>query len=289
MGNNFQAKVIEDSSSPNGKRITTMQLRYPRFVHAEFMTHRVFSRNASSSRAIPVKKMLAQVWNDPAMPIHWGANIPGMQAKDQLTGWRLKLAKKVWKLSGRAMCCAAWVFMKVGLHKQVANRILEPWQYISVVVTSTEWENFFALRDHPDAQPEIRALTQAMKIARGTSTPNRLNYGEWHLPYVSERERQCFALQYLLKMSAARCARTSYNNHDGTTPELAKDIQLHDDLVYAEPMHASPTEHQATPDYVRNDRDDRWECRELHGNLNGFIQYRKQLELQIFHNKGALQ
>src|SRR5690606_30080072 len=119
-----------------------MQLRYPRFIHAEFMTHRAFSRNASSSRAIPVHKMLSQVWNDPATPIHWGASRPGMQAREELKGWKRKAAQAIWKLAGRAACVFAWGAMKLGLHKQVANRILEPWQYIHVVVTATDWDNF---------------------------------------------------------------------------------------------------------------------------------------------------
>ena len=162
---NATARIIADSVNPAGQRVTTLQLRYWRAVHAELMTHRAFSRNASSSRAIPVRKMLAQVWGDPAGPLHWGANQAGMQAEQELTGWRRSAAQRLWRLSGRAMCAAAWAGMKLGLHKQVVNRMLEPWQFISVVLTSTEWDSFFALRDHPAAQPEIRTLAVAMRAA----------------------------------------------------------------------------------------------------------------------------
>ena len=92
----MEVKVIADSISESGKRITTFQLKYPRFIHSEVMTHRVFSRNASSSRAIPVKKMIEQVRNNPAMPIHWGANQSGMQAKNELNECFRKEVGRVW-------------------------------------------------------------------------------------------------------------------------------------------------------------------------------------------------
>jgi Thymidylate synthase complementing protein len=192
------------------------------------------SRNASSSRAVPVKTVLAQVWDDPAGPLHWGANQAGMQAHAELTPKRQAAAKFIWKWAGRAMCLAAWASMKLGLHKQVANRLLEPWQFISVVVTATEWENFFALRDHPDAQPEIRDLAQAMRTAMQASTPVALKWGGWHLPYGGGVEE-----------STARCARVSYLTHDRRQPQSFEDRALHDRLVKADPPHLSPAEHPA--------------------------------------------
>lgn len=167
------AKVIEHSSSQDGVDLITLQLRYPRFIHSEFMTHRVFSRNASSSRAIPVAKMLAQVRNDPAMPIHWGANQAGMQAHAELQGIGRSRAAARWKLAAEAAANHAEVLNELGLHKQVANRILEPFQLISVIVTATEWANFFELRNHPDAQPEIRQLAVVMleAISQSTAVP----------------------------------------------------------------------------------------------------------------------
>lgn len=266
------AKVVEDSISRAGVRLTTMQLRYPRFIHAEFMTHRVFSRNASSSRAIPVSKMLAQVWSDPATPIHWGANQAGMQAKEELTGWRRKLAQGIWRWSGRMMCGFVWAGMKVGMHKQTANRLLEPWQFIHVIVTATEWENFFVLRDHPDAQPEIHALAIVMRTAMMQSKPRVLNQGEWHLPYITAAERRDFQPDLLVKLSAARCARVSYLTHDGKAPSLVKDLDLYDRLVGNVPMHASPIEHQATPMTFSKS----WS-----GNFRGWTQYRKRVEYEM--------
>ena len=135
-----EVKIIADSISPTGVRITTMQLKYPRFIHSEFMTHRQFSRNASSSRAIPVSRMLKYVWNDPAIPIYWGSNKPGIQAGTELPTFRRLLAIGLWKLSGKAICIPVWCMAKLGLHKQVSNRLLEPWLHIHVVVTSTEWD-----------------------------------------------------------------------------------------------------------------------------------------------------
>lgn len=245
-------------------------------MHSENLTHREFSRNASSSRAIPVKKILAQVWNDPALPIHWGSNQPGMQAGEELTGWRLATAKLLWGLAGKTMCAFAWGLMKLGLHKQVVNRILEPWQYISVVLTSTQWDNFFSLRDHPDAQPEIQELARAMKKAMEESIPVE---GIWHLPYIGGIEfgealdsRNCMGrslddvFHYLAKLSSARCARVSYLTHDGKRPDVAKDLELFIRLVGSDPIHASPTEHQAQAADDVNVQS---------GNFRGWHQFRK--------------
>lgn len=266
----IEAKVIEDSVA-NGKRITTIQLKYPRFIHAEFLTHRVFSRNASSSRAIPVQKMLKQVWSYPAIPVHWGRNQPGMQADEQLQGHRLKLAKMLWKLSGKAMCLFVWSMMKVGMHKQIANRCLEPWQYIHVIVTATEWENFFELRDHKDAQPEIRVLAKCIKYAMEHSPAKVLKEGEWHLPYVYEHERKTYNIKQLQMFSAARCARVSYLTHDGKQPSVIADAQLFNRLVGGVPMHSSPIEHQATPASTSDTHS---------GNFKGWVQFRQIYEMK---------
>lgn len=239
------ANVIADSIGPAGVRILTMELKYPRFIHAEFMTHRAFSRNASSSRAIPVRRMLAQVWSDPATPIHWGANQPGMQADEELPAFRKAVARFLWKVAGRAMCVPVWLMSALGLHKQVANRLLEPWQYIHVVVTATEWDNFFALRCHHMAQPEIKALADAIKMAQAWSTPWELRAGEWHLPYVNAIERDRLSTEDAIKVSAARCCRVSYVNHGGLVSTEIEDFRLYDRLMGAEPAHMSPVEHQA--------------------------------------------
>ena len=276
------AKIIEDSISTVGKRITTLQLLYPRFIHSEVMTHRVFSRNASSSRAIPVKKMLAMVRNTPAMPIHWGKNQPGMQANEQLISDDLIAAQELWFEAARYAANVAERMEFVGLHKQVANRILEPFQHISVVLTATEFSNWFELRAHEDAQPEIHELAIQMNLAMEASQPKLLQSGEWHLPFVTTEERndQFFKANedntaLLRKVSAARCCRVSYLKHDGTAASISDDLDLCDKLVGSKPLHASPFEHQATPDVFDCGA---WDNQELHGNFKGWIQYRKQIE-----------
>lgn len=252
-----EVKVVEDSINPNNNiRLTTLQLKYWRAIHGEFMTHRVFSRNASSSRAIPINTFLKQVWTEPAGPMHWGANNPGMQAKTELTGFKLWFAKLMWNITGKLVCGGVWLANKISKpHKQTFNRLLEPWQYISVIVTATDWDNFFELRNHKDAQPEIKALAIEMLSALENSTPK---YQNNHLPYVTQDERSMYDLETCFKLSAARCARVSYLTHDGGKPTLEKDIKLHDQLVGSRPIHASPTEHQAIAvddtGYIKNFR-----------------------------------
>ena len=267
-----EVKVIAASRRRGGTRVLwSIQLRYWRAIHGELMTHRDFSRNAGSSRATPVKKMLAQVWNDPAGPIHWGANQAGMQARAQLVGWRYAAAGALWRTAGKVMCGFAWGLMKLGLHKQVANRLLEPWQYINVLVSSTEWKNFFALRDHVDAQPEMQELAEAILLAQWCFDPQELDAGEWHMPYVSAVERQQLDLFTCIRLSAARCARISIEPFDGDA-SIVKEIGRHDLLVGSEPIHASPTEHQAK---VLDDEDRRVK------NFVGFDQYRGYVEIGL--------
>lgn len=282
------AQIIADSISPEGIRLTTLQLRYPRFIHSEFMTHRVFSRNASSSRAIPVSRMIEDLRRDPAMPVYWGSHKPGMQAGEELAGEDLLYCKALWLQAMDLSINTATRMVEAGLHKQVANRILEPWAHINVVCTSTDWANFFALRAHADAQPEIKELALAMFNAMVGSQPTHLKPGEWHLPYVTEDERreayfgpsQTPAWEQLKRISVARCARVSYLTHDGRPTSVEEDLQLYDRLLGSAPLHASPAEHLATPDEQWNNMGgglNQWKNPHLHGNLQGWIQYRKQL------------
>lgn len=252
------AKIIADSIADT--RITTMELSYHRYIHSEFMTHRVFSRNASSSRAIPVKTLLEQVRNNPMMPVYWGSNKPGMQAGDELTGSELYAAQSAWLEHARTTVEQVEILDSLHLHKQIANRLLEPFLPIKVVVTSTEWDNFFTLRDHKDAQPEIQELAKQMKIAMANSTPELLKPGQWHLPYLTKNESENMELSKAQKCSAARCARVSYLNHDKSDCTLKNDLSLFSmlatrpfndgkghTLLADDPVHLSPLEHQATP------------------------------------------
>lgn len=287
------AVVIADSISDQGIRITTFQLRYWRAIHAELMTHRVFSRNAGSSRARPSKAIIEQVANDPWGPIVWGLNEPGMQANNladidvemqSLWSWR-NIAKRA--------ANSATVLLNLGLHKQIVNRVLEPFTYIDVVVTATDYANWFALRLDKDAQPEIQQLAQAMKDAMDLSEPVLLNPGEWHLPYITandyaeaqnhvsyviSKDRPETLLDLLKKISAARCARTSYKAFDGKVASIDDDLSLFDKLMSGNLKHASPTEHQATPDYINYwDGEIEFVSPWLHGNFKGWVQYRKTI------------
>lgn len=278
MNKEPSAKIIADSVGYYGgamSRLTTIQLRYPRLVHSELMTHRVFSRNASSSRAIPVAKMIEQVRTDPAAPYVWTTNKPGMQG-DVVTDPEL-IAKydQMWIEAANQAADNAEVLMGEGLHKQVVNRILEPFQWISVIVTATEWANWFELRNHKDADPTIKRLAEVMLAAMEESEPKHLIAGEWHLPYVSKEEKSALPIATLVKISAARCARVSYLTHDGEFPDVDKDIALYERLVGSRPLHASPIEHQARVINLNNDEIG------LNGNFSPlWVQHRKLLETE---------
>jgi hypothetical protein len=279
------AKIVADSIARNNRRITTFVLEYPRFIHAEFMTHRTFSRNASSSRAIPVEKQLQRVMQDPAMPIFWGKNQKGMQAAEELSdvptdsaliapGYESPRAeaRKLWLEARDHAVHFTRMMMDLGLHKQLANRITEPWQHIGVVATSADagLGNFFNLRHHKMAQPEIQVLAQEMWEAYERNVPTVRAPGDWHLPFVRAEERLALDVETLKKISAARCARVSYFTHEGRVPNLDEDLDLFQRLMGGFPKHASPTEHQATPaeDYIGP----------LNGNLGpGWIQFRKTI------------
>lgn len=267
----YGAQIVADSISERGDRVTTMEITYPRFVHSELMTHRVASRNAASSRAIPIKKTIGRVLKDPAMPVEWGSNRPGMQAGDELTGIRLWAAKSAWLWSRYLAVGAAKVLTKLGVHKQIVNRLLEPWVWITVIVTATDWDGFFQQRSSrfsPLAQPELRHIADMMLDLYETSVPTLLPYGEWHLPFIFPDERLVYCLEDLKAISAARCARVSYLTHNGTrSPE--KDIELYRKLVSARPAHWSPLEHVCTPSLLYQFRV---------GNLTGFDQFRHEIE-----------
>lgn len=279
----IEAKVIEDSVSLTGKRITTLQLKFHRFILPEFNTHRVFSRNFSSSRAIPTAKLLEQVRTDPAMPVFWGKNQAGMQAEEELDPLTKRSAKASWIEAAKAAASHAAIMAQMGMHKQLVNRVIEPFMWVTGIVTSTEWENWDSLRRHGDAQPEIHELACRIHEARGASTPKILEAGQWHLPYVSNEEKNTVVPSLLRKISAARCCRVSYLKHDGTSPSIDDDLALFERLAGSVPLHASPLEHQATPDIIVYDYIDRlYANRSLHGNLHGWIQYRKMWEQEIY-------
>ena len=254
----YEAKIIRDSVSPDRIRLATLQLTYPRFVHSELMTHRMFSRNSASSRAIPTEKMLQQIIEDPVMPVWWGQNQSGMQARTEVQGEDLTAAKEFW-LDARDDAVGNFKLLQaVDLHKQIVNRTTEPWMWITVVVTATEWNNFFALRSHPDAQPEIRQIADMAREIFLKSVPEPVEYGEWHLPYWGFEddyklegqtwtldEESGLTLPVPVLVSTGRTARVSYLTHEGRR-DVRKDIDLAAERLSTS-AHWSPFEHPATP------------------------------------------
>lgn len=236
------ATVIADTLSPyDNKRITTLELVYPRYIHSELMTHRVFSRNAASSRATPLTVTVAEVAHDPVFFDYVGVNQSGMVAGAELPPEKVEAFKKEWEALGLyvADTVADWG-KRYGIHKQTLNRALEPWSRIRTLVTATEWDNFFKLRLAEDAQPEIRSLAVAMRDAMGKS---EAVVGYYHRPYVTPEEVEILNRHTLMNISAARCARVSYARHDGKPTDIKADLALADRLW--ESGHYSPFEHMA--------------------------------------------
>jgi hypothetical protein len=294
------ARILADSVSPDGVRMTTFEIEYPRFILAELNTHRMLSKNSASSRAIPVKVMHEHMRQTPAQPVHWGKNQPGMQANVELADNDLADAKFMWQRAQQdAMHWAQQMAERVGLHKQVANRITEPWMIMKTVISGTEWANFWWLRAHADAQPEIHELAVKMWDELKSSVPLLLQPGEWHLPYVKSHRLSSGELIYLDAtdtpitteqakiISASCCAQVSYRKNDDSYEKAHKIFRQ---LIESQPCHASPVEHQATPmeswayETVQNDPQHLREHGYTHmtmdgelwsGNLRGWIQHRK--------------
>lgn len=300
----IEVEIVADSIGTHAPRLTTFKLTYPKFIHSEFMTHRQFSRNASSSRAIPVAKNLEEVRNDDlrATPVWWGCEQKGMSSGSELEGHTLSLAKFRWKEAALYAANYAEILSNIGAHKSIVNRILEPFLHIRVIATSTEpgLLNFFGLRLDCAAQPEIRVLAEKIWAAWNESKPMLLPLHAWHLPFISiEDKDQCNyelsrgsvgeVLSKLRQVSAARCARVSYLSFEtGKRSTIEEDLRLFEKLALSSPKHLSPLEHQATPDdkvcslLHRSKQDDESclgnYCRpDLHGNLLGWQQFRKMI------------
>ena len=268
--------VTKADSICNNYRITTFEWEYPRFIHSEVMTHRLLSRNAASSRAIPSKAMRKQVWNNPAMPIHWGKNQAGMQANTEVSKLRKSLMRGLWRMSGKGAVVTNKLMSMFGLHKQLANRVLEPWQVMKVVVTGTEWSNFLWLRNHSDAQPEIAELARQVDAELKWHEPKALTLGEWHLPYYNpERYTEALTLEDAKAVSASCCAQVSYRKLDGGLPKARRIYKM---LINGKRVHASPFEHQATPidpETTHGVTHIDMNQRQWSGNFCGWVQHRQ--------------
>jgi hypothetical protein len=285
-------EIIKDSIGPNGIRLTTFLLEYPRIIHGELMTHRVFSRNASSSRAIPALTMIERIRHKMFIPLAFQKTHKGMQGNEYLEGTEKEIAITEWNKAGKRALDIAQHWAEQNLFtKQLINRIVEPFSFIKVVVTSTEWSNFFDLRNHPAAEIHIQDLAKKMQEKYVMNVPELLKVGQWHLPFITDAERNDLSAEICVKVSVARCARTSYYNNYGKTDYKA-DVELYEKLAGGIPKHLSPTEHQARcinvacvnpvnileiPDglevRITNKNVEFWS-----GNLKGWIQFRKLIE-----------
>lgn len=294
----ISAKVIQHSKSIyTDKELITFEIEFPRFILAELNTHCMLEKNSSSSRAVPIKTQCKLIEENPAMPVHWGMNQSGMVAEQELDELRIEAAKGVWIAAMKSAISHVLVLDQTSVHKQLANRVAEPWQRMKTVISGTELENFFYLRDHPSAQPEFAELAKVMLEAKKNSKPMYIANNEWHVPYV-DRERINDELKYFscgqeltveqaLMVSASCAAQTSYRKSDES---LEKAKQVFERLNIGnpnEPAHASPTTHQGTPidyDHLYEDMTDTWPAGVSHmtrdkrlwsGKFQDFIQYRK--------------
>lgn len=252
----FNTKILVDSLHPNGSRLTTFELTYPRFIHSELMTHRKFSRNSASSRAIPTKVILEQVENNPVIPIHWGKLQKGMQAYEELGLNERQACEAEWLRARDNVLESVRALHSLKLHKQIVNRLLEPWMWITVILTSDErgLANWFKLRNHEAAEPHIQKLARMMLEEYDSSKPKHVPIGAWHMPFSNN-----------VKVSVARCARGSYLQHNGVYT-IEDDEALHDKM--AAMGHYSPFEHQAQAT---------WQPCKGGNFVSGWLQYRKSL------------
>ena len=261
-GQSVATVICDTYNEEMGSRITTLELVYPRYIHSELMTHRVFSRNASSSRATPLSVTLDEVKNDPVFFDFVGKNQSGMVAGESLTPKEIDAFREEWEtLAYQVASRVEYMSERFNIHKQTLNRALEPFLRIRTLVTATDWDNFFKLRLAPDAQPEIKMLAEAMKEAMSESHPN---LGEYHLPYIEEYDpNSADDWGKYHKISVARCARVSYARLDGKQNSMEEDLALFARLRAS--GHMSPFEHAA---YALNGR---------HANFEGWESLREFL------------
>lgn len=279
----ISARIVEDSVAVNSqKRITTVLIRMPWVLSPELLRHRAFSFSSASGRAIPVKKLIQSAVDDPYIPLHWGKNQPGMQALEENNnlivhpGNSHRLSRReAWLYARDTAVAIARAFDQANYHKQLVNRLLTPFLHINILITATEWANFFYLRRHPDAQPEIRKLADNIFWEMVSSEPISLASGEWHLPFLHKVEKASFRLEDARLISAARCARLSYWSHEGKVTSNEEDLDLAGKLLSS--FHMSPFEHQATPDEYTPGSQTEFYRRRLHGNFVGWVQHRKTI------------
>jgi thymidylate synthase ThyX len=292
----LNAKIIADSINTTHDRLTSIEVTMHRYVLSELNTHRLFSRNSASSRAIPVETQLNSVQNNTAYPISLPSEQPGMQGGSELEGEdRADALTFINEMVQTTNTIKRYIGnhpnKTTRLHKSVINRYLEPYSFHTVLISATNWQGFWEQRCNPNAQPEIRAVAELMRTAYNESTPKLLQENEWHLPYISQEEKQNHPVSLLGPVSVARCARLSYLTHGNHRP-LTDDIDLYNKLISATPAHLSPLEHIATPDlsnynitYIDgtdfdNKPFERQRITARYGNMIGWQQHRVMMETE---------
>jgi hypothetical protein len=264
--NSLEVSLIKYSESfDTKKRLATFAIRIPKFVWGHIISHRVLSRNSASSRAVPTKRIRGSVIRNPFLPVYFGENKAGMQSGKPLKNMRLLAAKKIWLWSRYVPSAFHYFGEKIGMHKEVINRILEPWLTIDVIVSGTEWNNFILLRTNEDAQPEIRFIAEEIDRLLSETKPVVLKTGEWHIPFIMGNE-ESLDVDIKKKISVARCARVSYKLFDGKVSNIEGDIKLCAKLSSS--GHWSPFEHVAQAQAAESRL----------GNFVGWKQYRKEFQ-----------
>lgn len=300
----ISAKVIADSiSAYTGKRLTTFEIVCHRFILAEVNTHKMLSKNSASSRAIPIKAAIEEIQKNTAYPVEWRKNQSGMVAAESLDDATASKAKGIWTEVRDYVTNKVQELSDLGLHKQWVNRLQENFSYQKIIITGTEWDNFFWLRICPTAQPEINQLAKLMLDAYNKSTPQVLYEGEWHTPYVFSARNENFILKYYdtdgqeisldtaLKVSASCCAQVSYRKLDDSLDKANKVFDMLNLGSVSEDAksHSSPVEHSGTPIRFGIFKNNKylpftWQEGITHvnkngefgsGNLYGFVQYRQ--------------
>jgi thymidylate synthase ThyX len=271
MLEHISAEVIAKSKNfLTSDTLVTFLLTYPRIIHAEILTHRVFSRNCASSRAVPVPKQIHKLESEYFIPDQWVANCKGMSPSAEIPEQNIDPAIAVWNRAKQEAVIASAELYELGVHKEISNRLTEPFQIMQTVLTVSNSENFYRLRLSETAQRQIRALALAMYEANEAAEPEVLRAGEWHLPFLSPTEKKIYNLQTLIALSIARCARVSYYLVDGTPSNIEKDIALGQKLI--KDHHLSPCEHSAMA-FSRHVKI---------GNFVGFMQFRKFLKEETY-------
>ncbi len=296
MTTTTSAKIVADSVSPAGHRLTTFECTFPRIILAEVNTHKMLSKNSASSRAIPIEKMIKRVLDDPYIPEHWGKNQRGMQATEDVHPSEVFGLRGLWWGAASLMIAQASELLERGIHKQITNRLLEPFMWHTALISGTEYSNFFNLRDNKDAHPDFRDLAHAMRELYSSREPTKRGYQDWHTPLALDEDLDGLSVvegivdwdELRCKVSVGRCARVSYLTHDGKRDPQA-DIDLCDRLLSS--GHMSPFEHVARPmteeelslfcqkTYVWDAQHGRFDhdggATYFLGNVQGWVQYRK--------------